>query len=92
MQFYEQQSLSVSAFVSKHHLSAKHKKYLSKGKDGWRYPSTREKTLRAASDKKCKCLKHMTGGKSFRKSPYQPMENDLHKLIIAHRAKGRKVS
>ena len=92
IQLYEQQSLSVSAFVDKHHLSAKHKKCLSEGKDGWRYPSTREKILKAASDKKYKHLKHMTGGKSFRKSPYQPMENDLHKLIIAHRAKGRKVS
>ena len=91
-QFYEQQSLSVSAFVDKYHLAAKYKKYLSEGKDGWQHPRTREKILKAASDKKRMCLKHMTGGKSFRKSPCQPMENDLHKIMIAHRAKGRKVN
>ena len=34
----------------------------------------------------------MAGGKSFRKSPCQPMENDLCKMIIEHRAQGRKVS
>ena len=92
MQFYEQQSLSVSAFVDKHHLAVKCKKYLSEGKDGWRHPSTRDKILKAASDKKWMHLKQMTGGKLFRKSPYQPMENDLHKTIITHRAKGSKVS
>lgn len=92
MQFYEDSGISVSAFLEKHSLALKCKKCLSEGKDRWRHPPTKSKIMGAASNQRHKHCKHSRIGDSFKKSPCQIMENELHKVIAEHRAKGRKVS
>ena len=64
---------------------------LSESKSGWRYPGTKSKTQKNASEEKNRCLKSKKSSKHT-KSPHANVESILHDKIKQHRAKGRKVS